>query len=289
MSQYRIKTDKFNIFTGTRAEAIVADLGDNRRIVTGAIPFVLPAVATLRDLDIVNPGNKDIPIEVVVDSLQPAAILQQGFTPDQLFYGMLNAFYGVDVQDQPKTRDPAIVVVDMVDEPKKIEKGFRAVDRYSRGIAELLAAYGNAAVVFAYSGNVSAAPEKRMMSPLKRAAKSKKAHCVNTKGHNPFFNTHLAEMLEDLGREEIVIVGKQLEDRVFYTAINAKDLDYKPEITVLPEYIVPELEFGRPVAERTTGSEILAKHFKETLGARTKYDAMLARRSRDSGVTVYLE
>jgi len=292
MSEYKIKTDKFNIFTGTRAEAIVADLGDNRRVVAGTIPFVMPAIATLKDLDIVNPGNKDIPIDVVVDSLQPSSVLQQQFTPEQLFYGMLSAFYGIEIRDNPKTRDPTIIVVDMVEEPQKIEKGLGAVGRYSKDIAQLLFNYTNAAAVFTYSGNVSATPKNRIMKPLRDFIENSskgEIHCINTRGHNPFFNTYLTEMLEDLGREEIVVVGKQLDDKVFYTAINAKDLGYRPEITLLPEYIVPQLEFGRQITEKSTGLELLVKHFTGVLGIGTRYDPALATKSRNSGVTIYLE
>lgn len=257
MSEYKIKTDKFNIFTGTRAEAIVDDLGSNKRVVCGAIPFVLPAVATLRDLDIVNPANKDAPIEVILDSLQPAAALQQYFTPDEFFYGVLNAFYGVTIEDKPKTTDPTILVVDMIDGMEKIQKGFKAKERLANNIADLLNQYSKADIVFVYSGAAESAPEKRLFPCLRKFARQTRTHLMNSKVHNPFFDSYLEEMVEDLGNKEVVVVGAELQDKVFYTAVNALDVAYKPNITVLPQYVLGVQEFGKPITQKSSALELI--------------------------------
>ena len=276
------------MFTGTRAEAIVADLGENKRIACGMVPFVLPAAATLRDLDVVNPANKNIPLEIILDSLEPSIVLQKSFAPDEFFYGALQGFYGVNIEDKPKTETPTILVVDMA-ENGKVEKGFTAKKRLAERISDLLNEYKKADFIFIYNGAASSKPEQRLMNPLRKHAK--KAHMINSKAHNPFFNTYLEEMVEDLGNDEIVVVGSELQDKVFYTTLNAKDIDYGPEITVLPDYIMGAMDFGRPVTKRQSGLALLDEHFKEVLGAKTRYDARLAAESRKNrqGVVIYLD
>ncbi len=271
MNKYEIKTEKFNIFTGTRAEAIVADLGTKGRVVCGHMAYVLPALATLKDLDLVDYRYKDVPLNVVLDALRPE-LPNSKFISKQFFQKVLSDMYGVNVAYRPVTPDPTILVLGMDDAghwetplEKELHEDTAFMDDDSNvlpGIEDLLLEYPDALKVAVYNGSRSANPaggvNKRIIPYIDSY--------VNCKGHNAFFNSYLQEMIENEGSlGEIVIVGGSLSDQVLYTAIGAKDLDYSQKVTVIPDCCYD----GQPKLD-SVPKNILKRHIKDVLGVSIK-------------------
>jgi hypothetical protein len=261
--RYEIKTEKFNIFSGTRAEAIVSDLGTRSRTACGYLGYVLPALATMRDLDNVSEENKSAHISVAMNTLTPRAFLDERFTEEALLKRVLTDVYGIRL-GWPRTNDPTILGLN-IDKAEQSTVG---------KLVELTDTYKDSQNIFVYQDKAVADPA--LLLPKKLRHKDN-AYC-NAKGHNAFFNSFLEEILQDCGTRELVIIGEKAADQVFYTAISTVDIKPKPTV------ILPEFTAGRVTRQ---GSEILADHFRHVLSVEPT--TCWEHASTGRGITIYLE
>lgn len=277
MGNYVIKTEKHNIFKGTRAEAIMQDLGTKKRVVCGKLSFVLPALSTIKDIDFVYPANKNVDVAVVMDTLEPGYMLQQMKTEEEFYYDFLQHM-GVSVGGHPGANS-AIIVMNMTKDYFKTRKKFNDEKEFFVPGLQRFLRNSEQPKIFVCGGDTKANPEAEILTELKPYADM----IFNSKGHNAFFNSYLEEALEDLGVNEVVLVGADLADEGFYTTIGAVDLDKKPRIKILPQYWLSSAD----KINRKRGENILKRHFEDILKVGVVYDPGYFEPGR--GITIYLE
>lgn len=270
MVSYNINTKKYNIFTGTRAEAITKDIGTKERTIVGILTYVLPATATLKDID--RTFDTKAKIRIDMNDIAPDEILRLQMSQKKVYLELLKKLYNVRVSTLPVTDDPLIIVMNATTE---FTQNFR--DQYSAtDLPQLLRSFADSPKVFTYSGNCVANPKDKIVRGIKRYAD----RIWNCKNHSAFFDPCFTELVEDEEPNEIVLVGGDLADQLFYTAIDAVDLDSKPMVTVLKDRVMCSK------TEQATVKNTITEHLEQILDAELISDSGLYSLG---GLTVYLK
>jgi hypothetical protein len=227
MGRYMIKTDKYNIFTGTRAEEIITDVGMGERIIEGELKYVLPALATLKDIDIKY--NEETINEVELNGLISHTIINLKKKKRDLYFHLLNKYYKINISEKPLTKNPLIIANNLI---KNYEDYYE--DELIGEIDGFLGEYKNSVKVFTRLGEC-------ILNPLEEIINKLKCHTNvvwDNNNYSAFFNPSFTELIEDNDPEEIVFIGGDLADQIFYSSIGAKDLDSKPIITILKDKVI---------------------------------------------------
>ncbi|UCD04131.1 MAG: hypothetical protein JSW73_00590 [Candidatus Woesearchaeota archaeon] len=276
MSSYTIKTDKYNIFKGTRAESIMYDLGTRERVVCGSINHVLPALSTMKDLDFIDPSNKDVSVKVVMNSLKPSDLLEERKTEESFIYDFLQSM-GARINN-PVSRDYTTIVMNMTTNYFGPGKKFCDEKDFFVPNLQRFLSRNEGPNIFIYQGDVKANPKEEIIPRLRPYVDM----IFNNKGHNAFFNSQLEEAIEDLSTKELAIIGADLADEGFYTIMSALDLDAKPSVNILQDYWLSSAD----KTERKKVEDILKTHFRDKIGVEVIYDPGY---SIPNGITIYLE
>ena len=288
MTKYDIKTNRFNIFTGTRAETIITDTGEDRRVVCGHVPSVLASIATIKDIDNVDRNNAKIPVDVVMDSLQPEPLVNMRMSEYDFYRIIMTSVFKAEFATHPKTENPLIIVSNMTTDKFKKGSEFQNCEDVIDEVADLLADFPDSERIFTYDGNCRSNPKKHVVKELRKYVDFYNGGCTNNKGHNPFFLSGFSEKLELYKPEEIVIVGLDFRDEVFYSAIAAREHDLCPQVTVIPEMCLPHRSTMESVS---TGYSHVKKHLETVLGVNTINNTAyaIASKASGSGLTIHLE
>ncbi len=276
MGSYIINTDKNNIFYRTRAEAIMRHLGTHKRKVCGYLDNVLPSISTMRDLDHVDIQNKEVLVEIIMDSLQPEAFLQQRLTEQAFYIGTLRNLFNVKFRDYLEGDNTTFVVMHPTENVFSGELGEQQVLEKLNG---LFSQYRDAAKIFVHSNAIV-----DFESKVPRYLRSYADEYCYAPGHNAFFNSALEAMIDQFGTKELVFVGGDLADQVFYTAMNAVDLDSKPSVKIMKRYVASSADNSTMKSVRS----ILREHFTNTLSMQPINDPYLAMQERGKGISIQL-
>lgn len=276
MTSYIIDTEKHNIFYKTRAEAIMRSLGTRKRTVCGYLDNVLPALSTMRDLDHIDSQNKGIAVEVIMDSLKPDAFLDQRLTEQAFYLATLRTVFDVEFRDYLDGENTTFVVMHPT---SRTFSGSLAEQRVLERLPGLFSQYRDATRIFVHD-NAVVDYEREIPRSLRSFADM---YCY-APGHSAFFNSSLEEMLKQCDTKELVIVGADLADQVFYTAMNALDLDSKPSVKIIGRYVASSADN----TERKSARSILRDHITNTLKMRAINDPSLAQYERSKGISIRL-